>query len=236
MRRADRLLDLVARLKDKPLVRACELAEAMETSVRTIIYRDIAALQAQGLPIEGQAGVGYILRGEINLPPLTFTHDQIEAITLGLAYVEQVGETSLMEAAKSARAKIDATWAGRPTPAPSARRLRVRQRPAHRAPAFAGLIRLALRDRRLIAFDYTDVQQAQTTRRVRPVALTAYFDGWMLVAWCEMRRDFRVFRLDRMRNAVLTNISFLDEPERDLGAYLLQRASRHTGGGEKTGT
>jgi len=69
MRRADRLLDLVARLKAKPLTRADDLAEAMETSVRTI-YRDIAALQAHGLPIEGQPGVGYILRGEITLPPL----------------------------------------------------------------------------------------------------------------------------------------------------------------------
>jgi predicted DNA-binding transcriptional regulator YafY len=235
MRRADRLLDLVARLKEKPLVRAGELAEATEMSVRTI-YRDIATLQARGLPIEGQAGVGYILRGEIDLPPLTFTHDQIEAITIGLAYVEQVGEVALAEAAKSARAKIDATWAGRPTPAPSARRLRARQRPAHRAPAFAGLIRSALRDRRLIAFDYTDVQQAQTTRTVRPLALTAFFDGWMLVAWCEMRRDFRVFRLDRMRQVVLTNVSFSDEPERDLGAYLLQQAAHHISGNERTGT
>lgn len=91
MRRADRLLDLVARLKAKPLVRGEDLAAAMETSVRTI-YRDIAVLQARGLPIEGQAGVGYMLRGAVDLPPLVFDHDQLEALALGLAYVEQVGD------------------------------------------------------------------------------------------------------------------------------------------------
>ena len=114
MRRADRLLDLVARLKAKPLARADDLAQAMETSVRTI-YRDIAALQAHGLPIEGQAGVGYMLRGEITLPPLVFNHDQLEALALGLAYVEHVGDPDLATAAHEARAKVDAAWAGQPT-------------------------------------------------------------------------------------------------------------------------
>jgi predicted DNA-binding transcriptional regulator YafY len=224
MRRADRLLDLVARLKKKRLVRAEDLAKAMETSVRTI-YRDIATLQAQGLPIDGQAGVGYMLRAEINLPPLTLTHNQIEAIALGLAYVEQVGDVALVDAARSARAKVDAVWIGQPTPPPSERRLRARQRPSHRAPAFADLIRAGLRDRRLITFDYTDAQQSKTKRSVRPLALTAYFDGWILIAWCLQRNDFRVFRLDRMSNVSLTNVKFSIEPERDLGAYLVRRAS-----------
>jgi biotin operon repressor len=136
MRRADRLLDLVARLKAKPLARADDLAQAMEPSVRTI-YRDIAALQAHGLPIEGQAGVGYVLRGEITLPPLVFNHDQLEALALGLAYVEHVGDPDLATAAHEARAKVDAAWAGQPTPPPFKRRLRAWQPTEHRAPAFA---------------------------------------------------------------------------------------------------
>ena len=151
MRRADRLLDLVARLKAKPLTRADDLAQAMETSVRTI-YRDIAALQAHGLPIEGQAGVGYMLRGEITLPPLVFNHDQLEALALGLAYVEHVGDPDLATAAHEARAKVDAAWAGRPTPPPSKRRLRAWQPAEHRAPAFAALLRTALRARRMVTF------------------------------------------------------------------------------------
>jgi len=230
MRRADRLLDLVARLKARPLVRADDLAGAMDVSVRTV-YRDLAALQAQGLPIEGQAGVGYMLRGAIDLPPLTFTHDQLEALALGLAYVEQVGDTALADAARDARAKVDAAWAGQPTAAPSNRRLRARQRPQHRAPACAEAVRSALRQRRLIAFSYRDAKQRLTFRRVRPVALTAYFDGWMLIAWCPQRGDFRHFRLDRMMDVSATKTSFPDEPDHDLGAYLRRHAMISAGAG-----
>jgi predicted DNA-binding transcriptional regulator YafY len=88
MRRADRLIALVDRLKRRRLTRAEDLAEALEVSVRTV-YRDIAALQAHGLAIEGQAGVGYMVRGPVTLPALAFNHDQMEALALGLAFVEQ---------------------------------------------------------------------------------------------------------------------------------------------------
>ncbi|MGP0060838.1 MAG: helix-turn-helix transcriptional regulator [Beijerinckiaceae bacterium] len=225
MRRADRLLDLVARLKARPLTRAEDLAEAMETSVRTI-YRDIAVLQAQGLPIEGQAGVGYMLRGAIDLPPLVFDHDQLEALALGLAYVEQVGDADLAAAARGARAKIDAAWAGEPTPPPSKRRLRARQMPEHRAPAFASMLRAALRARRMVSFAYCDALQALTQRCVRPLALTAFSNGWLLIAWCPDRDDFRHFRLDRMQHVAVANISFSDEPGRDLETYLMQRGAQ----------
>jgi predicted DNA-binding transcriptional regulator YafY len=222
MRRADRLLDLVARLKAKPLTRADDLAEAMETSVRTI-YRDIAALQAYGLPIEGQRGVGYILRGEITLPPLVFNHDQLEALALGLAYVERVGDPDLATAAQEARAKVDAAWAGQPTSPPSKRRLRAWQPSEHQAPVFAALLRAALRARTMVTFAYCDAQQTLTQRCVRPLALTAFSNGWLLIAWCPDRKDFRVFRLDRMERVAFANITFADEPGRDLEAYLIQR-------------
>jgi predicted DNA-binding transcriptional regulator YafY len=223
MRRAERLLDLVARLKARSLTRAADLAAAMETSVRTI-YRDIATLQAQGLPIEGQAGVGYMLRGEINLPPLIFNHDQLEALALGLAYVERVGDPDLAAAAHEARAKVDAAWAGQPTPPPSKRRLRAWQPWQHRAPAFASLLRTALRARTLVTFTYCDAKQAITRRCVRPLALTAFSDVWLLIAWCPDRDDFRVFRLDRMRHVAFPDATFADEPGRDLETYLNQRA------------
>jgi len=222
MRRADRLLDLVARLKAKRLTRADDLAEAMETSVRTI-YRDIAALQAHGLPIEGQPGVGYVLRGKITLPPLVFNHDQLEALALGLAYVERVGDADLATAAREARAKIDAAWAGQPTPPPSKRRLRAWQPSEHRAPVFAALLRAALRTRTMVTFAYCDAQQTLTHRCVRPLALTVFSNGWLLIAWCPDRKDFRVFRLDRMERVALANTTFADEPGRDLEAYLIQR-------------
>lgn len=222
MRRADRLIDLVARLKAKSLVRADDLAEAMETSVRTI-YRDIATLQAQGLPIEGQAGVGYMLRGDIDLPPMSFNHDQFDAIALGLSFVEQVGDPELAAAAKDARAKIDAAWANQPTPPPSQRRLRARQLFEQRAPRCAALVRSAIRTTKLLSFGYHDAQQRRSERLVHPLALTTYAHGWLLISWCPDRNDFRVFRLDRMKKVSISDQGFAEEPGRDLATYLKQR-------------
>lgn len=224
MRRAERLLDIVARLRARPLSRAEDLAEALETSVRTV-YRDIATLQAQGLPIEGQAGVGYVLGGEVNLPPLVFTHDQLEALALGLGYVEQVGDPELADAARDARAKIDAAWADQPTPSPSRRRLRARQHPDHRAPRFTAFVRAALRTRHMVSFAYCDAAGRRSQRSVRPLALSVYSEGWLLIAWCPDRADFRVFRLDRMERLAMTDVKFVDEPGRDLATYLRQRAA-----------
>ncbi len=222
MRRADRLIDLLGRLKARSLVRADDLAEAMETSVRTI-YRDIATLQAQGFPIEGQAGVGYILRGDIDLPPLSFDHDQLDAITLGLSFAEQVGDPELAAAAKSARAKIDAAWAKQPTPPPSQRRLRARQLFEQRAPRCAALVRTAIRTTKLLSFSYNDAQRRRTERLVHPLALTTYAHGWLLISWCPDRNDFRVFRLDRMKKVSISDQGFAEEAGRDLATYLRQR-------------
>ena len=221
MRRADRLLELIASLKAKRLVKAEELAERLEVSVRTV-YRDIATLQAQGLPIDGQAGVGYVLRGPVNLPPLTFDHDQLEALALGLAYVEQVGDPDLAGAARAARGKIDSVWAGSLIPVPSARTLRSHQPEWRKAPALGGTLRGALRARRIVEFSYVDNDGKRSTREVRPLALTAYSEGWLLIAWCHLRRDFRVFRIDRIKSLNVTKATFENEPGRDLQTYLAQ--------------
>jgi predicted DNA-binding transcriptional regulator YafY len=219
MRRADRLLELIGCLKAKRLVKAEELAERLEVSVRTV-YRDVAALQAQGLPIDGQAGVGYALRGPVHLPPLTFDHDQLEALALGLSYVEQVGDPELASAARGARGKIDSAWAGSLIPMPSARALRSHQPEHRRAPALGATLRGALRGRRVVELDYVDLEGQRTTRPVRPLALTAYSEGWLLIAWCELRNDFRVFRVDRVTKLAVTKTTFENQPGRDLATYL----------------
>ncbi len=222
MRRADRLIDLIARLKGERLTRAEDLAVGLEVSVRTV-YRDIVTLQAQGFPIEGQAGVGYLLRGPVDLPPLTFDHDQLEALALGLAYVDQVGDPALAAAARAARAKIDAAWTGQPVSGVADRKLRAHQRPERRAPSFTAALRGALRARRLVGFRYTDGEGQRSERRVRPLALTAYSEGWFLVSWCTTRRDFRVFRLDRMSAPMVLEETFPEEPGRNLAAYIAER-------------
>jgi predicted DNA-binding transcriptional regulator YafY len=224
MRRADRLIEIIGHLrKADRLVTADALAERLEVSVRTI-YRDIVTLQAQGLPIEGQAGVGYMLRGPVDLPPLTFDHDQLEAMALGLAYVTQVGDAALAAAARAARAKIDTAWTGQMTSGVIGRRVRSHQNPERRAPDFTAALRAALRARHAVMFDYRDAEGAPSSRRVRPLALTAFSDGWLLIAWCEERRDFRVFRLDRMRNPIVLDEVFAEEEGRDFATYLRERS------------
>jgi predicted DNA-binding transcriptional regulator YafY len=224
MRRADRLIDLIGHLRAGRVVTADELARRLEVSVRTV-YRDLVTLQAQGFAVEGQAGFGYVLRESVDLPPLTFDHDQFEALALGLAYVAQVGDPALAAAARAARAKIDAAWSGRSMPAVTARPLRSLQASTRRAPAFAAELRQALRLRKLVSFGYCNAQGQTSERQVRPLALIAFSEGWMLVAWCTLRSDFRVFRLDRMLKPTVLDETFDDTPGRDLPTYLALRAA-----------
>ena len=117
MRRAERLFRLVNEMRTHDVCRAADLAEQFEVGIATI-YRDIAHLQASGLPIEGEAGVGYLLRPGFDLPNVTFTHDQIDALAVGLSFVERTGDAALASAAREARAKIQAGL-----PAPEERKL-----------------------------------------------------------------------------------------------------------------
>jgi predicted DNA-binding transcriptional regulator YafY len=224
MRRADRLIDLIGHLRGGRVVTAEVLARRLEVSVRTV-YRDLVTLQSQGFAIEGQAGFGYVLRESVDLPPLTFDHDQFEALALGLAYVAQVGDPELAAAARAARAKIDAAWSGRSIPAVTARPLRSMQTSTRRAPAFAAALREAIRLRKVVCCGYRNGQGEVTERKVWPLALIAFSEGWMLVAWCTLRNDFRVFRLDRMLEPKVLDELFDETPGRDLTTYLAQRAA-----------
>lgn len=233
MRRADRLIELTRHLRQDRPITAATLARRLETSVRTI-YRDIAALQMQGLPIEGSAGFGYALRAPVNLPPLTFDHDELEALALGLAYVAQVGDPALAAAARAARAKIDAVWDGQAMAGVSVRRIRSHQLPERRAPVFTQRIREALRQRRSLEFSYEDGAGQRSVRKVQPLALTAFSAGWLLIAWCLTRQDFRVFRVDRMGRQVSLGEVFTEEAGRDLATYLQLRGPQMAAYGSPT--
>ncbi len=218
MRRAERLFRLVNEMRARGVSRASDLAERLEVSVSTI-YRDIAHLQASGLPIDGEAGVGYLLRSGFDLPNVTFTNDQVDALALGLSFVERTGDPALAEAAREARAKIQAGM-----PRPEERRLAD-------APYFslAGrtgampdltLLRRAIRQRRIAQFDYRDGKGKRTGRRVRPLVIWNLPDGWMLSAWCELRQDFRTFRLDRMQDLALTGETFVEDEATGLRTFM----------------
>jgi predicted DNA-binding transcriptional regulator YafY len=221
MRRADRLIEIVSLLRSKPVMRAEDIARALEVTPRTV-YRDIAALQAQGLPIEGAAGVGYAARGKLELPPLTFGHDELEALALGLSYVEQVGDPALAAAARAAHAKIEMAWMGVSPTGALSRPFRASQRPERRLSKHGETLRMALRRKREVSFGYSDRIGVVSRRRVRPLAIWAFSEGWLLVAWCITRRDFRVFRIDRMRN-VSAGLEFQDDEARSFATYLRQR-------------
>jgi predicted DNA-binding transcriptional regulator YafY len=219
MRRAERLFRLISELRSKGVSRAGDLAGRLEVSVSTI-YRDIAHLQASGLPIDGEAGVGYMLRPSFDLPHVTFTYDQIDALAIGLAFVERTGDPALAAAAKEARSKIQA---GLPRPeergladAPFFSRHR-RNRDAH---PNAALIREAIRRRRILRIMYEDGEGRQSERSLRPLIVWILADGWMFSAWCELRQDFRTFRSDRIASLTMTSERFHDDPAKGLKAFM----------------
>lgn len=218
MRRAERLFRLVNELRSRGVCRAEDLATYFEISVRTV-YRDIAHLQGSGLPIEGEAGVGYLLRPGFDLPAMTFTFEQLDALALGLSFVEVAGDASLAEAAIEVRAKIQAAL-----PEPDKRKLEnaplfASRRDGSAAPS-AKMVRRAIRERNVLHLVYEDATGSVSDRRVRPLAIWAFTDGWLFAGWCELRKGFRAFRLDRITAIEETGIQFPDDPSRNLQAYL----------------
>ena len=220
MRRAERLFRLINEMRTRGVSRASDLAGHFEVSVSTI-YRDIAHLQASGLPIEGEAGVGYLLRPGFDLPNVTFTNDQVDALAVGLSFVESAGDPVLATAAREARAKIQA---GMPRP---------EERKLADAPYFSlqgrndaspdvALLRQAIREHQFVQIDYRDGDGNRTGRRVRPLAIWNLTDGWMFSGWCELRQDFRTFRLDRTANLAMTGERFDEDEAKGLRAFMEQ--------------
>lgn len=222
MRRAERLFRLVNELRARGVSRAEDLAGYFEISVRTV-YRDIAHLQASGLPIEGEAGVGYILRPGFNLPAMTFTFEQLDALAMGLSFVEAAGDMALSQAAAEVRAKLQAAL-----PNPDERKLEnapmFASRRDGRAAPFAKVVRGAIREAKVLQLRYDDRDGEQSKRRVRPLAMWAFTDGWLFVGWCELRNDFRAFRLDRITALENTGESFITEPNQNLQTYLTAKS------------
>ena len=198
MRRADRLFQIVQYLRGGRLVTAAKLAGTLEVSERTI-YRDIADLQASGVPIDGEAGVGYVMRAGFDLPPLMFTRDEIVALVAGARLIRAWGGAAMARAAEEALVKIEAVL-------PDPERTRANQVQIHaiaqemtpQVRARIDEIEHAVEERRRLALAYIDAEDRTTERTVRPLGLWFWGKVWTLVAWCELRSDFRMFRLDRI--------------------------------------
>jgi predicted DNA-binding transcriptional regulator YafY len=229
MRRADRLFEIIQHMRRKPTVKARELSESLEVSERTI-YRDVRDLIASGVPIEGEAGVGYVLRAGFDLPPLMFKEQEIEALVLGARIVESWADAELAAAATDAIAKIEAVipdqlkvyMANTALLAPCAH---------YMAPLTFDLaeLRRAVRSRLKVRFRYTDVLRQGSERTVRPLSLAFFGPVWVMAAWCELRTDFRTFRLDRMEGFSVTPDPFKPERGKTLHDFL-KRPSTWTRG------
>jgi predicted DNA-binding transcriptional regulator YafY len=202
--RSTRLLSLLQAMRGRRgPVTALQLAQSLDVSERTI-YRDLAELAAQGAPIEGEAGVGYILRPGLFLPPLMLSEDETEAVMLGLGYVDQRGDEVLKKAAAVALAKIGSVL--------SAEARTVLSAPvAIPGPDGVGFpentvslvdLRAAIRAQKRLEIAYIDEQRSQTQRFIWPFQLGFMDNARVVVAWCELRGAFRFFRTDRIVSAV----------------------------------
>lgn len=221
MRRADRLIKIVHFLRRRRrAVTASRIAEEFSICTRTV-YRDIQALMDSGVPISGEAGVGYIIDKQYYLPPITFDTDELEAIGLGISMVRQWTDEQFAAKAVSAFEKIQAVL-------PAQLQAEMQQistfavSNGDKIPwtvSFSS-IRESIRRREKICIEYCDESKKATSRTIRPIGLFFFSPVWVLTGWCELRRSFRNFRLDRIKTLQPSGVTFENEPEKDLSAYL----------------
>ena len=219
MRRADRLFQIVQHLRARRLTTAKQLAGWLRVSERTV-YRDVRDLSLSGIPVMGEAGVGYRLDRGFDLRPIMFTQIEIEAAVLGLRMVEAFAGPDFTPHVQSALAKIALAL-------PAERREEV-ESPRLFAPMMAGdaaawdrigCLREALAGRVKVRCVYRDDEGRESQRTLRPLALFFWGKVWTLAAWCELRDDFRNFRLDRMDTLELLSETFIEEPGKSLERF-----------------
>jgi predicted DNA-binding transcriptional regulator YafY len=225
MRRSDRLFDIIQRLRTatKP-VTAAVLAEDLEVTARTV-YRDIATLQARRVPIEGAAGIGYLLRRGFDLPPLMFTAEEIEAIAVGARLVSRTGDPALQEAAESVLSKVTVVL-------PEALRAQLVDAPIYVSASGAPVpekvdlsaVRQAIRDECKLHIGYVDEKGVQTQRKVWPIAVAYYVQATLIGAWCELRQDYRHFRADRITSVAVLEERYPSDNGRLMAEWLRLRA------------
>lgn len=221
MRRSDRLFQIVNYLQGRRVaVTAHDIAEEFDVSVRTV-YRDIQDLILTGVPISGEAGVGYLMDSSHCLPPMTLEVGELETLMLGISMVHSWTDDTMAKSAKSIMAKIKNVLSDKDR--------QIFQGTALFAPPSGRKIpwevdfselRSAIREKQKVELDYTDEKGNSSERTVRPLSLSFWGPTWLMAAWCELREDHRFFRLDRMKKADVLEDTFVDTPETSLRAYL----------------
>lgn len=221
MRRADRLFLIVNALRGRRRALAAHaLAETLGVSLRTV-YRDVADLQRSGVPIEGEAGVGYVLRQGADIPPLMFNESELEALVVGTRFVRAFGGERLSLGARAALLKIVAVLP--PELRERSERTRIFAPEVKDRIENTGLIdRLheAIEAQRVLRVDYRDEAGRESVREIEPLCLVFWGNVWTIGAWCRVRADFRTFRADRVRAFEASGERYAADPARGLEAYV----------------
>ena len=230
MRKAERLFQLITLLRGRRLaITASKLAEMLEVSERTI-YRDVQALIYSGVPIEGEAGVGYCLDAKFELPPLMFTSEELLALLLGSKMVQTWGDPSLAAGASSALDKIVAIL-------PDKLKQRSENSPIivpdyFRNDSYAELsqyLRQAIEALNCLSLEYKDGKSKLSVRTVEPLGLVYWGAKWTLVAYCQLRQNYREFRIDRIKSCRITGENFCLTENKSLPHYLKEMEEKNFG-------
>ena len=229
LRKAERLFQIVTLLRSKrQSVTALQLSQALEVSERTI-YRDIQALSLSGVPIEAETGVGYKIKANFTLPPLMFEEHEIEALLVGVRMVESWSNKKMAQSATSALTKIQAIL-------PESLHERLNHQPEWViVPKFTNAdndlyseqISQAIKDQNYVELDYQDEQGQSSQRTIWPLGLIYWGKTWTIVAWCNLRNDYRLFRIDRIQQLNILTDTFSLTAEINLQHYIQQQKQRY---------
>ncbi|MCJ8338492.1 MAG: YafY family transcriptional regulator [Pseudomonadales bacterium] len=224
MRKAERLFQLLTLLRGRrTVITARSLAESLQVSERTI-YRDMQALTLSGIPIEGEAGVGYRLKPGFSIPPIMFNAQELEALQLGARMVQRWADDELGAAADSALTKIRAILPDRlhfeHTLKPEW--MLVPEYSSGENARFGEQIRAAIKQQKILKIQYKTGEDRQSTREIWPLGLVFWGNVWTLVSWCELRSDYRSFRLDRIMQLETTAKDYPHSEEINLQHYIKQ--------------
>ncbi|MGQ9427267.1 helix-turn-helix transcriptional regulator [Gilvimarinus sp. F26214L] len=224
MIKAERLMRLLTLLRARrKVITARTLAEHLEVSERTV-YRDIQSLVVSGVPVEGEAGVGYRLQPGASLPPLMFDREEMEALLLGARMVQGWADDELSRAAESVLEKIRSVLPDRMVHDQNLQKATLLVPDMHRKDKvrFAARLRKAIKGSTIVRLDYRDEGGEQSQREVHPLALLYWGSAWTLLAWCLLRDDHRLFRLDRIINLKELDRQFQSLPHQTLESYIRQ--------------
>ncbi len=221
MRRADRLFQIVLMLGRGKILTARTIAERLEVSERTI-YRDVQDLVLSGVPVDGEAGVGYRLHRGYQVPPMMFDEEELQALLFGADVAKSYGDPAMAAAADRILAKVDAVLPERLRPKLDTRGVWVPRELNEKVSQALGEARNAINNQMRLFLDYRNAEGIPTERIIWPLSLAYWGRTWTVGGWCELRQAFRNFRLDRISTLRTLGSKFPSEPGKRLEDYLRQ--------------